>query len=354
MAGEHGADPRTVVTDSGSATPAISVIIPTFNRAGLVERAVQSVLSQSMRDFELIVVDDGSTDDSLERLAGISDKRLQVLSQGNMGVCAARNRGIREATADFVTWLDSDDLAEPGWLEFFTNARAEGAALASCGSLGVAPDGTTDLLAPAKSGPAFGGLSARFLAGSFAIDRQLLLEVGGFRDGLEYSEHTDLALRLGGYALQRPVPTATTSEPLVRRYLRHETIDPQVRYSSAATIVEHDSEHLRRSSGLYATYLAIAGSNASKLGRRREACAYLARAIKARPTRARNWARLARAVIGSPSGSRRSPHQLQVEHTEFDRADSPATSFPEPTNPDTAPPLHEDERNPGDQPPKVE
>lgn len=89
--------------------PKVSVIIPTYNRADRVCRAVESVLAQNFTDFECLVVDDGSTDDTAERLAEFDDSRLKILRQENKGVSAARNFGIAAAIGDFIAMLDSDD-----------------------------------------------------------------------------------------------------------------------------------------------------------------------------------------------------------------------------------------------------
>ena len=92
--------------------PAVSVIIPTYNRGWILKEAVDSVLAQDFTDFELIVVDDGSTDDSREILNSFGQKII-VLRQPNQGVSAARNRGIAAARAQLVALLDSDDLWLP-------------------------------------------------------------------------------------------------------------------------------------------------------------------------------------------------------------------------------------------------
>lgn len=93
-----------------------SVIIPLYNKADFIQAALQSVLDQRHQDFEVIVVDDGSTDDGPQRVAAIGDSRLRLLRQSNMGVSAARNRGVREATGDYVAFLDADDYWTPGYL----------------------------------------------------------------------------------------------------------------------------------------------------------------------------------------------------------------------------------------------
>lgn len=96
--------------------PTISVIIPTYNQAQYVLESIRSVLNQTYPDFELIVVDDGSTDETPQSLALINDTRLQVIRQANKGLSAARNTGIKESTAPLITFLDSDDFFFPNKL----------------------------------------------------------------------------------------------------------------------------------------------------------------------------------------------------------------------------------------------
>jgi glycosyltransferase involved in cell wall biosynthesis len=95
--------------------PPVSVIIPTFNRRALVCEAVESVLAQHDPDFELIVVDDGSTDGTDVALAPFGH-RLRYVRQDNRGVSAARNAGVRSARGEWIAFLDSDDLWQPGKL----------------------------------------------------------------------------------------------------------------------------------------------------------------------------------------------------------------------------------------------
>lgn len=102
--------------------PTVSVIIPTFNRAWTLSSAIDSVLAQSFQDFELIIVDDGSTDNSNALLTQYGDT-IKVLPQANRGVSAARNRGIHAARGRLIAFLDSDDEWMPEKLavqvEFF-------------------------------------------------------------------------------------------------------------------------------------------------------------------------------------------------------------------------------------------
>jgi len=98
------------------AKPRVSVVIPTYNRQDLVVEAIESVLAQTYTGFEVIVVDDGSTDETAARIEPYLD-RVNYRTQENRGVAAARNTGIRLAQGEFVCFLDSDDLWEPAKLE---------------------------------------------------------------------------------------------------------------------------------------------------------------------------------------------------------------------------------------------
>jgi hypothetical protein len=97
-------------------TPCVSVVIPLYNKGNYIARTLDSVLKQSFSDFEVIVVNNGSTDGSEEIVKSFSDPRLRLISQQNAGVSAARNRGIMEAKSDFVAFLDADDQWHPEFL----------------------------------------------------------------------------------------------------------------------------------------------------------------------------------------------------------------------------------------------
>lgn len=99
-------------------TPTVSVVIPTFKRPALVRRAIASVLNQTYRDFEIVVVDDGSPDDTRGAVTGIRDERVRYLRhERNRGLPASRNTGIKAASGEYIAFLDDDDEWLPEKLE---------------------------------------------------------------------------------------------------------------------------------------------------------------------------------------------------------------------------------------------
>ena len=121
----------------------ISAVIPTYNRAHLIGPAVESVLRQTKQPAEIIVVDDGSTDDTREQVASFGDL-VRYIYQANSGASAARNRGVREARSEWIAFLDSDDL----WLE----THLERMAHAICATAGAACFYFADTILPAEEG----------------------------------------------------------------------------------------------------------------------------------------------------------------------------------------------------------
>lgn len=94
----------------------ISVIIPLYNKEKQIVHTLQSVLNQTFQDFEIVIVDDGSTDGSVSEVEKFSDLRIRLIHQKNAGVSAARNRGIEEAKGDLIAFLDADDEWKPEYL----------------------------------------------------------------------------------------------------------------------------------------------------------------------------------------------------------------------------------------------
>ena len=115
--------------------PLVSIVMPLYNKAPYVLRSLESVGAQTVTDLEIIVVDDGSTDEGPDLVARSSDPKIRLVRQANAGPGAARNRGLMEAQAPYVAFLDADDCWLPQFLEqnlAFLESHPHAAAV-SCG-----------------------------------------------------------------------------------------------------------------------------------------------------------------------------------------------------------------------------
>lgn len=191
--------------------PTVSVVIPAFNAAWCIRHAIDSVLAQSFPDFELIVVDDGSTDDTSEILRSYGDALL-VVSQPNGGMSSARNAGIRNARGRYLAFLDADDRWLPAKLERQVALLDNRPELAFCAATATleAPDGQV-VGAWACQGNGTASVTEVFAAhaliaggaSSVLARRELVQALGGFDETLFGAEDTDLWIRLaahGGFA----------------------------------------------------------------------------------------------------------------------------------------------------------
>ena len=126
-------------------TAAVSVVVPLYDKAAYVERALRSIFRQSFGDYEVIVVDDGSTDDGAARVAAFHHPQVRLIRQPNAGPGAARNRGIAEARGAIVAFLDADDEWQPEYLSHAVDAlRAHPeAAAVTCAHIDVPPGRST-------------------------------------------------------------------------------------------------------------------------------------------------------------------------------------------------------------------
>jgi glycosyltransferase involved in cell wall biosynthesis len=206
-------------------TPLVSVIIPTYNRAAFLAEAVDTVLAQTFTDYELLIVDDGSTDRTAAVVGGIADPRVNFISLPHSGSPGrARNAGITRARGRYVAFLDSDDLWDSSKLDDQLAALAARPDCRWCLTAGRAVDETG---APhprwrqirlLPEGWILEPLLRRRVGGSISsmlVDRALLLEIGGFDETfLSGGEDYDLKVRL---ALRSPV--ARVAEPRVRKRL---------------------------------------------------------------------------------------------------------------------------------------
>jgi len=198
-------------------SPGVSVIIPCYNHAHYLPDAVNSVLAQTFTDWEALIVDDGSTDNTREVAAQFTDSRIRYIYQENRGLSGARNTGIRAAEGEYLAFLDADDLLTPTFFETCLAALRADTELAGVYTRNHFVDEAGNLL-PRRGGQALAGTAfrARILEGGFfppvsaMVRRTVVVEVGMFDEQLTSVEDWDLWLRLSArYPLQG------IAEPLV-------------------------------------------------------------------------------------------------------------------------------------------
>lgn len=195
-----GTDRRAI---ESKGMPAVSVIIPTYNSAAFLQETIESVLGQTYSDFEIIVVDDGSTDET-ERVMQSFGTRVSYVKQENKGVSAARNQGIKLARARYVAFLDSDDLWVPQKLAEQVPLLDEDPEIglvysdwAVVTEHGVA-EPSFHSTRPGASGYVFNELvrTGFILTSGTVVRRSCLDEVGDFDESLSVAEDYDLWLRI--------------------------------------------------------------------------------------------------------------------------------------------------------------
>jgi glycosyltransferase involved in cell wall biosynthesis len=185
----------------------VSVVMPAFNAAPWIEAAIRSVQAQSHRDWEVIVVDDGSTDATAQIARACSDHRVRVVTQATRGAAAARNRGIREARGDVFQFLDADDALAPNKLESQLRALrgAPGPSVASCPwtffvhleqPAAVRPEPVWELREPLEwltESLSGGGMMQ---TGAWLVPRQIVEAVGPWNEALSLHDDGEFFTRV--------------------------------------------------------------------------------------------------------------------------------------------------------------
>jgi glycosyltransferase involved in cell wall biosynthesis len=228
----------------GSDLPSVSVVMPTYNADRYLGQAIDSILSQTHQAFELLVVDDGSTDDTPGLLASYaeSDPRVRVISQSNQGVSAALNRGIADASAAWVAIMHSDDVALSGRIERQLRAAAEMPDVVAWGTyafhigangkrLGLGQVGFTTReefrSARARGKPIW------LIHPTSLLRRDVLLQVGGYDPFFDCGEDLDLFSRMADRG-----PVLALPEPLLL-YRVHSESNTLRRFARMTTLTEY-------------------------------------------------------------------------------------------------------------------
>ncbi|NET60617.1 MAG: glycosyltransferase [Symploca sp. SIO2E6] len=183
--------------------PLISVIIPAYNSEKTILETIESVLQQTFADFELIIINDGSQDATLEVVSGVKDSRLQVFSFPNAGLAASRNRGVARARGEYISFIDADDLWTPDKLELQLHALQANPEAAVAYSWTDCIDETGQFLRSGSHISVSGDVYAQLLVVNFLengsnvlIRQQALRDIGDSDESIAAGQDRELFLRL--------------------------------------------------------------------------------------------------------------------------------------------------------------
>lgn len=279
-----------------------SIITPAFNRAELLSTMIKSVLKQTYTNWQLIIIDDGSIDNTCEKVKPfLSDSRIKYINKVNSGAAESRNVGVNNAHGDFIVFLDSDDEVYEEWLQAvaleinddtgmvcvaakrnFYNARCVDEPLMKIKTFGEE-------------------VSLKFTAGSMFIKRNLFQKVGGYDISLDANQHTDLGYRLMLALEETNYKVVSINKPLViinvHEGLRIRTNWEKVLNGGLQFIDKHfdllKKNDKKEISNIYGV-IAYAYKN---LNKKDQSLKYLLRAIKYNPLAFKNYYRLFKYMI---------------------------------------------------------
>lgn len=286
-------------------TPSFSFVIPTFDRANLVVRAVSSVLDQTGGDLEVIVVDDGSTDETPHAMAELKDPRLQYLRLDRAGATVARNHGAEHARGEFLVFLDSDDELLPTWSDSLSGALTSDIGVVSCDSWRQTAVDERERRGAWDLSYVVSGSRALFQSGTYAVDRAAFHAVGGFDAELVSGHHTDLCFRLLPWLESSRRQVVHLDVPLVVHHLgapHSIRRNDRVILEGTEQLIERHGALLEQTPRLLSNYHGVAGVSAARLGQAGRARQHFRMAIRYEPNNLGGWLRLLAASL--PGGRR--------------------------------------------------
>lgn len=271
--------------------PLFSVIIPVFNRAPLVCSTLDVVMKQEFKDFEIILVDDGSTDDVKNKLSSYIDiGAIKYYYQTNAGVSAARNKGASISQGRYLIFLDSDDYVTENWLfdysKMINNLDPD---IIYCGINRVKNFllvEYTDPTNPYRDGKSFGNV----IPGSFCIKSEFFKNIDGYDDKLAYGENTELGFRI---KMASPTTAFIRSPNLI--YNLYEDSHGKNARNKMNGIIYTINKHpqlFNENKGIKEKFLSIAGVAASSCREYSNAQYFFLKSLILNPFNTRNYIRL--------------------------------------------------------------
>jgi len=167
--------------------PLVSVVIPLYNKEDSISTTVNSILKQSFIDFEIIIVNDGSTDNSLNIVSQIEDSRIRIVNQENKGISAARNRGIAEGNGKWILFLDADDILLPEALVNFTQNIKDSGSIIAAGFISEDTKGNINKFLPTSEKKVYSTPESIYRAW---VTKNLFLRAGSFIVPSEFAKKT--------------------------------------------------------------------------------------------------------------------------------------------------------------------
>jgi glycosyltransferase involved in cell wall biosynthesis len=283
--------------------PRVSVVVPAYNAGRTIGETVRSALAQSVRDLEIIVVDDGSSDDTICVVGAIDDPRISVVPQQNSGAAAARNTGIRAAEGTWVAFLDADDIWMPTKLErqlAYADAHPDVHALQT-GATFV--DDELRVLHVRRCQPSSDALWETLLfrnlpafLSTLLVRRSKFEEMGYFDTGLEILEEWDMAIKASRFCNMQSIEDSLC---LYRIHPGNRSRNLDIHVTPGLVVLERlfadpaIPEHVRSGKPLvYAHFYAMLAGGALKVGRYRDCARWALKAAKTDPRSVRYMAEL--------------------------------------------------------------
>ena len=176
--------------------PTISFVIPTFNRASILPRAIDSLLHQTSSNWQLIVVDDGSSDHTADVMEFFQeDERITLIQQEHQGVSVARNSGAEMAAGDYIIFLDSDDSLDPELLHHLNESKFWKYDLIFW-EVWKKFEERNELWKPRDLGKIYNNIKGSFLAGSICYKKNIFMEAGKYDPAISFGENYELGMRV--------------------------------------------------------------------------------------------------------------------------------------------------------------
>ncbi|OGZ55611.1 MAG: hypothetical protein A3J04_00620 [Candidatus Ryanbacteria bacterium RIFCSPLOWO2_02_FULL_47_14] len=283
----------------------VSIGLPTYNRAHLLSRAIESVLAQSFTDFELIVVDDGSTDNTEELVKSFQDRRIRYLKhENNRGLMASRNTALRESHGKYLAFQDSDDWWHPDFLKESVRIFDEAPKMIGCVYSRIEKKYMNgELLVLPKVGDSItnGNLLSDFLSGGYLVTlqavvmkKQCLDMVGYFDEDFQVFGDAEFIIRFAEHY-------EFAFNPNVRAFLEVQgdsiSRNKKKRVEARELLYQKHKKSFERYPHAHARYVAHLGMSLTRQGARRRGLVYLRSAVKSRPWHLGYWLRYLKIAL---------------------------------------------------------